>query len=119
MVDGIGIQGVPAEVSADTLRNDLENLIKSHNGNREIRTRMGTGMQEIYEIPETGTLIVQTDDSMNVNVMINQVKSEGQVTARNQTLDVNALVLFMGFKSAETYLRLSQDLSNLPKSYES
>jgi hypothetical protein len=118
MVNGVFIQGVTKIVSADTLRKDLGDLINSYNGNREIWSRMGTGMQEIYEIPQQGALIVQTDDTMRINVAVNQVITDGQVTARNQTHDINALVLLMGFKPDESYSRLYQDLSNLPQKYK-
>ena len=118
MVNGVFIQGVPERVSADTLRKDLGDLINSYNGNREMWSRMGTGMQEIYEIPHQGALIVQTDDTMRIDVAVNQTITAGQVTARNQTHDVNALVLLMGFKPDEFYSKLYQDLSNLPQKYK-
>lgn len=117
MFDGVFIQGVPERVSANTLRKDLGDLINSYQGNREVWSRMGTGMQEIYEIPQQGALIVQTDDTMRINVAVRQGTTDGQVTAWNRTPNVNALVLLMGFKLDKSYLKLYQDLSNLPQKY--
>jgi hypothetical protein len=56
---------------------------------------------------------------MRVNIAVNQFIIDGQLTARNQTPAVNALVLLLGFKPDESYSRLYQDLSNLPERYRS
>ena len=118
MVNAVLIEGLPERISSNALRKDLGDLIRSHNGNRRISTKGGGQLQEIYEIPEKGALIVVTSDDMRFKIDVDKIITDGQVTARDQALNLNALVLLMGFKPDESYSRLYQDLSDLPQKYK-
>ena len=117
-MDGIFIQGVRGRVSANTLREDLGDLIKSYDGTRQMYSQTGTGMQEIYEIPKTGSIIIQTDEFMRLNVNINQiVNNNNDIISRNQTPEINAIVLLMGFQNNEQYSKIYNSIASLQKKY--
>ena len=127
MVETILLRGIPSDISADQLREDLDAIMAECEGKKFLTSRIETMQQELFEIPECGALYVQTDDRIRLSfwsakqvgdrTILSDCACGRQSDDRIET-PINALICFIGARADDpTYLRLHGKISELPQKY--
>ena len=123
MEDLIMITGIPDKVESNKLRNDLIGIIESYNA-KKICENDGDGhLEEFYQIPGTGDIIIHTADSMKISV-------SGLITSKESGNDIkyggkkelfsknaNAIIFMLNFNTNEYRKKIVSDISMLSVKY--